>query len=210
VDDKDFAAPAAGETHAIGSVAYLLSVDSLLRQHSTRTEDFELSHGHEIRLVRAQAERVVAEYKPLLDMEEKALGEAGAGAVSKDRNTLRGIGTAIAGFGKNPQAFNGPIGFVFFEWLDDACRNALLTAVNMSNTATAALIEGDKDGARERLSLAKDFANVSTSFYAVSENAGALYTRYAEGEQALAAQGLQVATDCTDILKKQKTQSKQQ
>jgi hypothetical protein len=37
-----------------------------------------------------------------------------------------------------------------------------------------------------------------------SENAGALYTRYVDGEDKLAKEGLKVATECTDILKKEK------
>ena len=136
------------------------------------------------------------------------LGKAGAEAVAKDRETVHGIGVAITAFGKNPQAFNGPLGFAFFEWLDDACRNALLSSASATNYATVDLINGDKDKAQTNMELAKDLANVSTVLYTVSENAGALYTRYVEGEDKLAQVGLKAATDCVDTLKGKKTASK--
>jgi hypothetical protein len=158
----------------------------------------------EIRLVLTQTERAVTEYKLLLDMEEKVFGKEGSDAVVKDRETVRGLDAAITGFRKDPQAFNGPMGFAFFEWLDDAGRNALLSSVSASSTGAAALIDGDTEKARSNLELAKDLGSVSTTFYTVSENAGALYARYVEGEEELATQGLKVATDCANILKKKK------
>lgn len=158
----------------------------------------------EVRLVLTQAERAVGEYKPLLDMEEKMLGKAGADTVGKDRDAVRGIEAAITGFRKNPQAFNSSLGFAFFEWLDDACRNALLSALAAANSSTVSLIDGDKENAQTNIELAKDLSNVSTMFYTVSENAGALYTRYSEGVEELAKLGAKTATDCTNILKKQK------
>jgi hypothetical protein len=80
----------------------------------------------EIRLVLTQADRAIAQYKPLLDQEQQVLGKEGAAAVAKNREVLAGLELAIKGFKKNPQAFNGPLGFAFFEWLDDASRNAVL------------------------------------------------------------------------------------
>ncbi len=68
----------------------------------------------EIRLVITQAERAVDQYKPLLDQEQQMLGKEGAEAVTKDREVVAGLELAIKGFGKNPQAFNGPLGFDFF------------------------------------------------------------------------------------------------
>jgi hypothetical protein len=158
----------------------------------------------EIRLVLTQAERAINEYKPLLDRWERQLGKDGAEAVAKDRETIHGIEAGITGFRKNPQAFNGPLGFVFFEWLDDACRNALLSSLSSSNTATVGLMDGDKQNAQSNIELAKDFSNVSTMFYTVSENAGALYSRYSEGIEQAAKLGAKTATECADILKKSK------
>lgn len=159
----------------------------------------------EIRLVLTQAERAVNEYKPLLDRWVKQLGNDGAEAVGKDRETIHGIETGIIGFRKNPQAFNGPLGFAFFEWLDDACRNALLSSLSLSNTATVGLMNGDIQKAQANIELAKDFSNVSTMLYTVSENAGALYSRYSEGIEQVAELGAKTATECADILKKSKS-----
>jgi hypothetical protein len=66
---------------------------------------------------------------------DKMLGKEGAEAVAKDREVVAGIEMAIKGFGKNPQAFNGPLGFSFFEWLDDASRNAVLCSANATGKA---------------------------------------------------------------------------
>lgn len=61
-------------------------------------------------------------------MEERNLGKKGTEAVAKDREVLSALKMAIAGFRKQPQGFNSELGFAFFEWLDDADRNALLCA----------------------------------------------------------------------------------
>jgi hypothetical protein len=96
----------------------------------------------EIKLVLTQADRAIQEYKPLLDEEEQMYGKRGEDAVAKDREVVRGIEMAIKGFGKNPQAFNGPLGFSFFEWLDDADRNALLCASGAATEVTVNMLAG--------------------------------------------------------------------
>jgi hypothetical protein len=167
-------------------------------------QDATFPTDDEIRLVLTQTERAVNEYKPLLDRWEKMLGKEGAEAVAKDREVLRGIDAGITGFRKNPQAFNSALGFSFFEWIDDACRNTLLSSLSASNTAAVELIDGDTQKARSNMELAKDFSNLSTVFYTVSENAGALYTRFVEGEEQLAKAAVGAATNCSDILKNRK------
>jgi hypothetical protein len=182
----------------------LCAVTSARAQKHDAKYDTNFPTDDEIRLVLTQAERAIGEYKPLLDMEQKMLGKAGAEAVAKDRETVHGIDVAIIAFKKNPQGFNGPLGFTFFEWLDDACRNALLSSESAMNSATEGLMDGDKHKAQANMELAKDLANVSTVLYTVSENAGALYARYVDGEDKLAQVGLKATTDCVDILKKGK------
>jgi hypothetical protein len=182
----------------------LCAVTSARAQKHDTKYDTNFPTDDEIKLVLTQAERAIGEYKPLLDMEEKMLGKAGTEAVAKDRETVHGIDVAIAAFRKNPQAFNGPMGFAFFEWLDDACRNALLSSESAMNSATEGLMDGDKQKAQTNIELAKDLANVSTVLYTVSENAGALYVRYVAGEDQLAQVGLKAAADCVEILKKGK------
>jgi hypothetical protein len=163
----------------------------------------------EIRLVITQAQRAVAEYKPLVDRFAEITAKEGQDAVAKDRETIHGIDVAIVGFGKDPQAFNGPLGFAFFQWLDDACRNALLSSLNASNTVAINVLDQKADKAQSNAELAKDFMNVSTLFYTVSENAGALYMRYVEGEERLARDGLQVAQDCAAALKQKRVTPKE-
>ena len=188
--------------HHIGSI--LLVSFSLTSAVFAQKRDTHFPTDDEVRLVLTQAERAVNEYKPLLDRWEQMLGKEGAEAVAKDRETLRGIDAGIIGFRKNPQAFNSALGFAFFEWLDDACRNALLSSLSTSNTAAAELIDGDTQKVRLNMELAKDFSNLSTVFYTVSENAGALYTRFVEGEEQLAKEAARTATECGDILKNSK------
>jgi hypothetical protein len=168
----------------------------------------------EIRLVLTQVDRAIQEYKPLLDMEEKMYGKKGEDAVAKDREVVRSIEMAIKGFGKNPQAFNGDLGFSFFEWLDDASRNALVCANSASNEAAMILLTGDKGKAEiemrlsPKISLSQSCLAVSTLFYTVSENAGALYTRYVKNLQKIAEQGAQVAQKCGELLKQNGTMPK--
>jgi hypothetical protein len=147
----------------------------------------------EIRLVLTQADRAIAQYKPLLDQEQQTLGKEGAEAVAKDREVVAGLEAAIKGFKKNPQAFNGSLGFAFFEWLDDASRNAVLCSTNALNKAFENTLAGDRNKATSELHLSQSCSDVSTLLYTVSENAGALYTRYVEGEEKLAEQGVQTA-----------------
>jgi len=156
----------------------------------------------EIRLLLTQTDRAVEQYKLLLDTEEKLFGKKGAEALTKDRQVVDGIETAIKAFGKNPQAFNGPLGFAFFEWLDDADRNALLCASSAASEAILSMLAGDKDKSEAQVHLSNGCLDVSTLIYTVSENAGALYARYVDGEEKLAQQGYDVAQKCTEILKR--------
>jgi hypothetical protein len=162
----------------------------------------------EVTLLLTQADRAIQQYKPLLDTEEKMLGAKGQEAVAKDHQVVDAIETAIKAFRKNPQGFNGPLGFIFFEWLDDADRNALLCASNSAVEAILSLAAGDKDRANTLTHLSNSCLGASSLMYTVSENAGALYTRYAEGEEKLAKESAGIAQKCAEILK-QKAAPKQ-
>lgn len=165
--------------------------------------------NEEIKLVLTQAGRAVDGYKPFLDLEQKTLGENGKAAAQKDREVVKALETAIAAFGKQPQAFNGSLGFAFFEWLDDASRNALACANGASNDLAQSILSGDKEKADSDLQLGQGCMNASTLLYTVSENAGALYTRFVKSEEQLAKYGAQVAIQCADILKKKNATPKQ-
>src|SRR6267154_168659 len=98
-------------------------------------------NNDEINLMLTQADRAVQQYKPLIDVQERLLGKKAQEAAAKDREVVQGLETAIKAFRKNPQGFNGPLGFTFFEWIDDADRNALLCATGATNEATSYLLD---------------------------------------------------------------------
>jgi hypothetical protein len=139
-----------------------------------------LPNNDEIDLVLTQTERAIQQYKPLIEQEATQLGDQGHEAAVKDRQVLDNLELACQAFRKNPQGFNGPLGFAFFEWLDDASRNALLSANYSSTQIAVRLIDGKTSDANSLLHLAQAYNDVSTLIYTVSENAGALYQRYIE------------------------------
>ena len=110
--------------------------------------------------------------------------------------------TAIKAFRKNPQGFNSNLGFVFFEWIDDADRNILLCASGASTEAVTLMLDGKTDKARSLAELSKSCMDMNSLLYTVGENAGALYARFVAGEEALAKQAFDTMQKCTDILKK--------
>jgi hypothetical protein len=156
----------------------------------------------EINLVLTQTERAIQQYKPLIDQAEVQLGKSNTVAVVRDRQVVNGLEMAVKAFKGKPQGFNGPLGFAFFEWLDDADRNAVLCGSGASTQAALQMMAGNKDKAESLLLLAQGCIDASTLIYTVSENAGSLYQRYVEAEQQLAVQGGEVAAKCVDILKK--------
>jgi len=155
----------------------------------------------EINLVLTQTERAIQQYKPLIDQEEIQMGKSGKDAVANDRQVLSGLEIAVKAFKAKPQEFNGPLGFAFFEWLDDSSRNAALCANYASSQVALRVMDGNTSKADSLLHLAQSCNDVSTLIYTVSENAGSLYQRYVEAEQQLAAHGAEVAGKCADILK---------
>ena len=156
----------------------------------------------EINLVLTQTERAIQQYSPLIDQEEVQLGKSGADTIAHDRQVVSGLEMAVKAFKGKPQGFNGLLGFAFFEWLDDASRNAALCAAGSANQAMSQLLAGNTDRADFLLHLGHACADVSTLIYTISENAGSLYQRYVEAEQGLAEQAADVAQKCTDILKR--------
>jgi hypothetical protein len=156
----------------------------------------------EINLVLTQTDRAMQLYKPLIDQEEIAMGTSGTDAIAHDRQVVSGLEMAVKAFKGKPQGFNGPLGFAFFEWLDDASRNAALCGSGTATQAMSQMMAGNTDKASSLIHLAHACMDVSTLIYTVSENAGSLYQRYIDAEHELAEQAAEVAQKCTDILKK--------
>jgi hypothetical protein len=153
----------------------------------------------EINLLLTQTERAIQQYKPLIDQEEIQMGKSYAEAAAKDRQVVNGLETAVRAFKSNPQAFNGSLGFIFFGWLDDADRNALLCASGALLQASQADTTGRASGL---LQLAQNCQAASTLIYTVSENANSLYGKYVEAEAQLAGQAVDTMQKCKDILKR--------
>jgi hypothetical protein len=186
-----------------------LVVCALCTKGQSKDKDVSFPTDDEIRLLVTQTDRALSQYKPLLDQEQEMLGKEGADAVAKDREVIAGLELGIKGFAKNPQGFNGPLGFTFFEWIDDSSRNAMLCSSNAQTKALSNLLDGKTDQAKRYLQLSQSCNDASTLLYTVSENAGALYTRYVEGMQKVAEEGARVSQRCGEILKQKGTTPKQ-
>jgi hypothetical protein len=155
-----------------------------------------------VQLLVTQTERAVQQYKALLDEEAVQLGKKGAEAVAKDRQVVHALEVAIKTFKAQPQGFNGPAGFAFFEWLDDASRNAVLCSSTSINQLSEQMMAGKTTNGIELMHLSQGCMDASTLLYTVGENAGALYERYVKAEQLVAEEGARVAHECSDALKK--------
>jgi hypothetical protein len=162
----------------------------------------------EINLILTQTERAIQQYKPLIDQEQVQMGKDGAESAAKDRQNLDALETALKAFRSKPQAFNGPLGLIFFGMLDDADRNAVLCGSGASSQATVQLMDGNVTKADSLVHLAQSCADVSALIYTVSENAESLYQRYVEAEEQLANRGAEAAEKCMAILKKNGVQPK--
>jgi hypothetical protein len=162
----------------------------------------------EISLLISQTERTIQQYRPLVDQEEAQMGKDGTEAASKDRQVIDELEVAIKAFKAQPQRFNGPLGFAFFESLDDADRNIVLCGSGASSQATLQLMTGNTARANSLIELARSCSDADALMYTVSENAASLYERYAEAEAQLATQGVETSEKCMAILKKNSTPPK--
>lgn len=177
----------------------------------SRAQETTFPTNDEIQLVLTQADRAMQQYKPLVDQEELHFGKGTAEveAVAKDREVVKSVEMAVQVLKRNPQGFNSAGGFALFEWLDDASRNAMVCSTSAMTQATVVLMNGEINKATELIHLGQSCMDVSNLIYTVSENAGALYERYARGMQTLAEKGAKAAQQCTDALKKMDTANKQ-
>ena len=188
--------------------ALVLFVGSAVVGHTQDQKIQAVPTDDEINLVITQTERAIQQYKPLIDQEEIQMGKGYAEAVARDRQVVNALEAAVKAFKVKPQGFNGPLGFAFFEWLDDADRNALLCSSGASNQAALSMMAGNQNNASHLLHLSQSCAAVSNLVYTVSENAGSLYQRYVEAEEQLAAKGLATAQKCMEALKRPDTKEK--
>jgi hypothetical protein len=103
------------------------------------------------------------------------------------------------GMKAKPQLFNSRFGFEIVTLLDDAVHNSLLCSTQAAMGIPTA---SDVSQAQSFLHLAQACSDTSTLLYTVSENAAALYEKYLAAAEVLENETADVATKCTDILKK--------
>jgi hypothetical protein len=155
----------------------------------------------EINLLLTQADRAIGQYKATLDLEKTRFekSSAEAEALAKDKEVSSGWDEMFKGMKIKPQAFNSRFGLEIVLLLDDASRNMLLC----SNQASLLIPQsGSVSEADTLLHLVQTCSDTSTLIYTVSENAAALYQKYLAAEAQLVSETAEVATKCTDILKK--------
>jgi len=183
--------------------AFLLAVSfaSAQTDKSFPTDD-------EINLVLTQTDRAVQQYKPLIDQEQNQVGSSAKDAVAKDRQVVEALELAVKRFKSQPQGFSSPLGFAFFQWLDDASRNSVLCGSDAMTEAAKQITQGNIKKADSLIHLAQSCTEVSALIDTVSENAGALYQRYVAGMAQLADQATEAAQKCVEVLKKNGVQPK--
>jgi hypothetical protein len=155
----------------------------------------------EITLVLTQAERATQMYELQIEQEELLLGQNGKDSAAKDRQVLDTLKFSLKALKSKPQEFNGPIGFYFFEALDDASRNAVVSADQASSQVITQLTEGNMKNGVSLLNFSVSCMDTSTLLYTVSENVGSLYQRYVEAESQLLDYAYKTAKQCADTLK---------
>lgn len=156
----------------------------------------------EIALVVSQTERALSGYEASVKQEEKLSGKPSE--VENDKRVINGLTVMSKGIGAQPQKFNSPVGFTFVLLLDDASRNAALCNTGAIQKGIKATVTGDTNAAQEYLRLAQACSDVSNLLYTVSENAGALYQRYVNGEESLAMDAVTTMNQCVAKLKQTK------
>ena len=191
-------------------VALIVLLNGISIAWAQQKNEVSFPTNDEVRLVLTQTERALQQYKPLLDEEEHLFGENGKEAAAKDREVVAALDMAIKAFRQKPQGFNGPLGFAFFEWIDDSDRNVLLCASGASNDAVVSMINGEKSRSDSLMKLSQRCMDLSTLLYTVSENASALYMRYAEAEEQTAIEAADVGTKCVEELKKSEAAKRKQ
>lgn len=169
-----------------------------------QNKDKPFPSNDEIKLLLTQADRAMEQYKAAVNLEEaqfeKSTGEANA--VAKDREVAANYEIMSKGMKTKPQLFNSRFGFEIVTLLDDAVHNSLLCSTQAAMDIPLIPQASDLSKAQSFLHVAQACSDTSTLLYTVSENAAALYEKYLAAAEALENETADVATKCTDILKK--------
>jgi hypothetical protein len=185
-------------THCFISVLLLLGCASV---GQAQDKDKPFPSNEEINLLLTQGDRAMEQYKAAVNLEETGMEKTPeeAGAVAKDREVYAGWAVLSKGMKSKPQAFNSRFGVEIVLLLDDASRNTMVCSSQAALRVTSSRNVSD---AQSVLQLAQTCLDTSTLIYTVSENAAALYRKYLAAAEQLTNETADVATRCTNILKK--------
>src|ERR1700722_4607047 len=156
----------------------------------------------EITLVVTQTERALSDYESSVSLEAKLADKADD--IANDKRVIAGLTLMIKALHVHPQGFNSPAGFEFILLLDDASRNAALCNADAIQKGMKVTLAGDATAGGNYLQLAQACTAASNLLYNVSENAGALYQRYVNGEESLAIDAVNTMEKCVEKLKQTK------
>jgi hypothetical protein len=156
----------------------------------------------EITLVVTQTERALSDYETSVSLEAKLADKEND--IANDKRVIHGLTVMVKALHEHPQGFNSPVGFEFVLLLDDASRNAALCNADAIQKGIKVTLAGDASGGGNYLQLAQACTGASNLLYNVSENAGALYQRYVNGEESLAIDAVNTMNKCVEKLKQTK------
>jgi hypothetical protein len=156
----------------------------------------------EITFMIVRVEDAIQQYKPLLDQEEIQLSRD---AVANDRKDVDSLEVVVGYLKSNPLDFNGSPGFVLYQRLETASRNAALCASSAFMQAELQIKRGNTTDASSLHHLAESCVDASALLHDISENVGYSFIRYVADEKQIAIQNAEMLKQCTDNLRKYDT-----
>ncbi|MGC2163782.1 MAG: hypothetical protein WA634_17890 [Silvibacterium sp.] len=121
--------------------------------------------------------------------------------VKTDKEGIADIEAVVSKLRKNPESFNGPLGFMLFPDLDDLSRNAALCEASASSDAAKAIISGDKVAAYSALNVQGACFGASTASYEASQGAYHLFLQELLAQSGVNDRAAEALTKMTEALK---------
>jgi len=160
-----------------------------------------LPSNDQIKLLVAQSRRAFDAYKDAISLEGTLVNKESA---DKDREVLPPAATLLDNIQKNPELFNGPMGFFLVTMLDDASRNMAVCSGQAGMMTISAEQEGRTAEALTKIQGATICLDASTLLYTVSETAVDMYQNALLSLYALQQQSTALLEKCTGLLQQKK------
>lgn len=187
------------------SLLALVVFSSLLSaQESLKPKDFPTKE--EIKLVVAQAERALTEYKQAVELEASLpAANKDKASLDNDKQLIELYPKLLDGLTASPSKFNSLGGLLLLTTLDDAARNAALcSSSGMGDIGQELLSNRDTAAVYRMMAISQKCIDVSTHLYTVSESVNALFVRAIEAQEELNQQAMDTITKCAAALQKPK------